>query len=210
MLKAQEFLVTHIKKLGDSYETVEDKSGISKATISRMMSGQTVGAASMRAIATAYDVLDEFLALVSAAADPKRAADDLHEMYRHSESLIVENCEARIMHMKQRMDTMEAVHAKEIEHITNAHDKVVAMHEANTASLHKRTNILVISLIAVMVICFLMMILLAYYIHLDLTNLNIGLYRGSLTDSGAELFNVLTTALHTHVKGTIVPVSILL
>ena len=68
MQKAQEFLINHLRTVGDNYDDIEDKSGVSKATISRMMKGQTVSTASLRLIADAYGQMDEFLAVVSASA----------------------------------------------------------------------------------------------------------------------------------------------
>ena len=214
MQKAQEFLIDELKKTKESYETIEAKTGVSKTTISRMLTGQVVSANSMRTIATSYGVLDEFLALLSAAADPKRAADELHEMYRHAEKLIVDNCEERISFMKQRIEALEKIHAKEIEFLTkaheaemtavsNAHKEVVDVQKAAAAGWHKRANVFTLLFGLSITVCVLMVLLLAYYIHYDITHLDMGMFRSLLLDnSGTELNNAFIIALQEHSKGT--------
>ena len=125
MQRAQEFLINHLKTTGESYDEIEDKSGVSKATISRMMKGQTVSTASLRLIADAYGQMDEFLAVVSASADPKRAADELHEMYKHSEQLITENCEERLRSMKGQLTANEKMHEREMRIIMDSDKRVI-------------------------------------------------------------------------------------
>lgn len=207
MQKAQEFLIKTIKDSHDSQDTVEEKSGVSKSTISRMMSGQTVSASSMRTIAAAYNVLDEYLGLISASADPKRAADELHEMYRHAEQLLVDNCEERIKFMKQRIEALErshekelamlvASHEKEITAIENANEKVIAAHSEAAKGWHKRANVFTLLFGLSITICLCMVILLAYYIHYDLTHLDMGMFRGLTYDTGGEINNVFVTTAH--------------
>lgn len=214
MQKAQEFLVDALKKAKESYESIEAKTGVSKTTISRMMNGQVVSANSMRTIAAAYGFLDEFLALLTAAADPKRAAAELHEMYQHAEQLIVDNCDERIEFMKQRIEALEKIHAKEIEFLTktheaemtainNAHKEVVDAQKAAAAGWHKRANTFTLLFGLTITVCVLIVLLLAYYLHYDITHLDMGMFRSLLMDStGVELHNTFLIALHEHFKGT--------
>lgn len=219
MQNAQEFLISELTKTKDSYEVIESKSGVSKTTIHRMMTGQVVSASSMRAIATAYGLLDEFLALQSAAADPKRAAHELHEMYHHAEQLLVDNCEERIAFMKQRIETLErshekeisallAAHEKEIAIIEKAHEEVILAHSEAAKGWHKRANTFTLLFGLTIAVCVLMVLLLAYYLHYDITHLDMGMFRGLMMDnSGSEFGNAIIIASHVHSTGTPVPTS---
>lgn len=219
MQKAQEFLVDELKKAKESYDAIEAKTGVSKTTISRMMTGQVVSANSMRTIAATYGVLDEYLALLSAAADPKRAADELHEMYQHAEQLIVDNCEERIAFMKSRIAALEQIHEKEIAMLTESHrreietiekanEKVVAAQEKAAIGWQHRANVFTILFGLAIILCVLMVSLLTYYIHYDLTHLDMGLFRSLLLDTtggGVQLPTLI--ASHEYFKGTSVLMS---
>lgn len=219
MQKAQEFLVDELKKAKESYDAIEAKTGVSKTTISRMMNGQVVSANSMRTIAAAYGFLDDFLALLTTAADPKRAAAELHEMYRHAEQLIVDNCDERIEFMKQRIESLEKIHAKEIEFLTktheaemiainNAHKEVVDAQKAAATGWHKRANIFTFLFGLTITVCVLMVLLLAYYLHYDITHLDMGMFRSLLLDnSGSDINNAFVIASQEYFKGTSVLMS---
>lgn len=214
MQKAQEFLVDELKKAKESYDAIEAKTGVSKTTVSRMMNGQVVSANSMRTIAAAYGVLDEFLALLTAAADPKRAADELHEMYRHAEQLVMDNCDERVTFMEQRLQALERIHEREIELLVKIHEKEIeSIEEANekvfrtqveaASGWHKRANVFTLLFGLTISVCVLMVLLLAYYIHYDLTHLDMGMFRSLLMDStGGDLNNTLILAMHEYIKGT--------
>lgn len=176
MQRAQEFLINHLKTTGESYDEIEDKSGVSKATISRMMNGQTVSTASLRLIADAYGQMDEFLAVVSASADPKRAADELHEMYKHSEQLITENCEERLRSMKGQLTANEKMHEREMRIIMDSDKRVIDTLEKSVESekQHARTFQLLFYICAVL--CAAMLFLLAYYISYDISHAGIGIF----------------------------------
>ena len=214
MQKAQEFLVDELKKAKESYDAIEAKTGVSKTTVSRMMNGQVVSANSMRTIAAAYGMLDEFLALLTAAADPKRAADELHEMYRHAEQLVMDNCDERVTFMEQRLQALERIHEREIELLVKSHEKEIeSIEKANekvyqtqveaASGWHKRANIFTLLFGLTISVCVLMVLLLAYYIHYDLTHLDMGMFRSLLmNNTGGELHNTFLIALHEYIKGT--------
>lgn len=219
MQKAQEFLVDALKKAKESYDAIESKTGVSKTTVSRMMNGQVVSANSMRTIAAAYGVLDEFLALLSAAADPKRAADELHEMYRHAEQLVMDNCDERVTFMEQRLKDLERIHEREIEFLVKSHQKEIeSIEKANekvfqtqvaaASGWHKRANVFTLLFGLAIFVCFLMILLLAYYLHYDITHLDMGMFRSLLLDnSGSDINNALVIASQEHFKGTSVLMS---
>lgn len=196
MQKAHEFIIKILKDSGDTMEKSAEKAGISKSTVSRLMSGQPVNTDSLRRIATAYEVLDQFLAVQSAASDPRRAAEDLQEMYRRSEQMVVDNCQERIQFMEERIVAMERSHEKEVAILTQSHEKEIAAlthsHEKEIAALnlandriaqayaetangyHKRTNMFALLFCAIVIVCILAILMLAYYIHYDLTHLDVG------------------------------------
>lgn len=130
MVKAQEFVVSLVEKSGDSYDVVEEKSKVSKATISRMMRGLTVNGTSLRLIADAYGQLNELQALFTASALPQRAADELIESYDKAERILTEAYEDRIRSMsatiKAQQDEIRQIriqHDKVMERMELAHDK---------------------------------------------------------------------------------------
>lgn len=121
MIKAQEFVIELIKESGDSYDMIEDKSNVSKATISRMMRGQTVNASTLRLIADAYGKLHELQALFTASALPQRAADELIESYSHAERILTEAYEDRIRALgamiKTQQDEIAQIRAQHAGHM---------------------------------------------------------------------------------------------
>ena len=133
MIKAQQFVISLVKSADVSYDCIEEKSGVSKTTISRMMSGQTVSTSSLRLIADSFGKLDEFLGLISAAADPQRAADELHERFEHAERLLTESYEDRIRSLNSHIRALQATN----EQLKNQHEKqierMVAIHEKERA-----------------------------------------------------------------------------
>ena len=130
MKNAQDFLIDYLMSTGDSQETIEKKSGVSRSTVHRLLKGQTVSTASLRLVADAYGKLDDFLALVSASANPQRAADELHERFEHAERLLTESYEDRIRSLngtvraqQEEIQQIRAQHEKTMERIDAIHDK---------------------------------------------------------------------------------------
>lgn len=187
MQKAQEFLINHLKTVGDSYDDIEDKSGVSKATISRMMKGQTVSTASLRLIADAYGQMDEFLAVVSASADPKRAADELHEMYKHSEQLITENCEERIRSMKNQMIANEKMRERELSLIIDTDKRVMDTLEKSVDSEKHHARVFLCLFLVFAFLFMLSLFLLVYYVGYDVTHPDMGLFGSLLKHMGTTV-----------------------
>lgn len=195
MQKAHEFIIKILKDSGDTMEKSAEKAGISKSTVSRLMSGQPVNTDSLRRIAAAYEVLDQFLAVQSAASDPRRAAEDLQEMYRRSEQMVVDNCQERIQFMEERIVAMERSHEKEVAILTQSHEKEISAltqsHEKEIAALNlandriaqayaetangyqKRVHLYSTLFGAIVIVCILAILMLAYYIHYDLSHLDL-------------------------------------
>lgn len=169
MQKAQEFLISYLKSTGDSYETIEEKSCVSKSTICRMMHGNTVSVSSLHRIAESYGKLEEFLALQSAAADPKRAADDLHEMYEHAEQLLAENCEERIR-------AMESAHQQELSAISISHQRTITALESSVASERRYAHLFICLFVCSLVVCLLLICLSAFYVSYDVSHPEMGLF----------------------------------
>ena len=169
MQKAQEFLVDHIKALGDSLDVIEEKSTISRSTAHRIMTGQSVSSHSLRCVAEAYGVMDEFLALVSAASDPKRAADELHEVYLHAEQLLTENCEERIHAIKMQLIANEKAHAKELENIITSDKRIIDTLEKSLASEKAHARSFLWLFIISASFCVILVLILAYFVGYDLT-----------------------------------------
>ena len=177
MEKAQEFLINHLKATGDSYDTIEEKSGVSKSTISRMFSGHTVSSSSMRFIADAYNLTDEFLAVVSASADPNRAARELHEMYKHQEQLISDNCEERLHAMKNLMAAQDKAHAKELDVLLAADKRIIDTLEKSVNSEKALARTFLRLCIVFGSLFLITLAFLAYYLGYDLTHHEIGLFK---------------------------------
>lgn len=177
MQKAQEFLINHLRSTGDSYDVIEDKSGVSKATISRMMHGQTVSATSLRLVADAYGQMEEFLSILSASADPKRAADELHEMYKHAEQLITENCEERIRATKNQMIANDKMRERELSIIMDADKRVIETLEKSVENEKHHARVFMRFFIVFAFLCMVMLFLLAYYLNYDLSTPGMGFFR---------------------------------
>ena len=130
MVRAQEFIIDLIKNSGESYDAIQDKSGVSKSTISRLMKGIAVSSSSMRLIADSFGRLEDFLVCVSETADPHKAAEELRERYEHAELILTESYEDRIRSLNLHIKTLQSARQEmrdhyeaRLAHMDRIHDK---------------------------------------------------------------------------------------
>ena len=136
MVRAQEFVIELIENSKDTYDMVEEKSGVSKSTISRLTKGQTVTTQSLRRIAKAYGKEDEFILLVSESADLNNINKELRELFERSERVLTESYEDRIhslnTHIKSLQESrrqMQEHYEARLAHMDKIHDKERALDE---------------------------------------------------------------------------------
>lgn len=136
MVRAQEFVIELIENSKDTYDIVEEKSGVSKSTVSRLVKGHTVTTQSLRRIARAYGKEDEFILLVSESADLNNINKELRELFERSERVLTESYEDRIRSLNTHIKTLQAsqremqVHYEaRLEHMDRIHDKERALDE---------------------------------------------------------------------------------
>lgn len=155
---AQEFLVSYLKDTKNSYDTIEEKTKVSKSTISRMMKGQSVSIQSMRLIADAYGILDDFLSRISEKAESEHSLSDVRKIYEDRERMLLENCEEHLRSARKEKEFLES----------------------SLKRSRMRSWILFVFIVVLLFLIFNTLKLLSYYIDLDLNNTNIGMYSGEL------------------------------
>ena len=195
MQKAHEFMVSILKSSGDTMEVIGEKAGVSKSTVSRLLSGQPINTDSLHRLASAYGQLDQVRSLQSAESDPRRAAEELLEMYRRSEQMLVDNYEERISMMEiaheKEIDILTKTHSAEIAALTRAHEQEIAALNASgekvaqayataSSAYHRRSQLFSQLFGIVVIICLLFTIVLACYVHYDLTHLESGHFHTGL------------------------------
>ena len=154
MKQAQEFLIDLLTSTGDSHELIEQKSGVSKSTVHRLLKGQAVSSGSLRLIADAYGKLDELQKLFTTSTAQQHTADDLRERADHIEQLLTESYEDRIRALgamiksqQEEIIQIRAQHAKHMERMEQhfereraALEKALQQHE-NELDHARRTNL---------------------------------------------------------------------